>query len=63
MKSKIDVYKFEESNSSDWDEFVNNASNGTLFHTRKFISYHPQDRFQDHSIYFHNKGKYYAVFP
>ena len=63
MKSKTDVYKFEESNSSDWDEFVNNASNGTLFHTRKFISYHPQDRFQDHSIYFHKKGKYYAVFP
>ncbi|MDP6684821.1 MAG: GNAT family N-acetyltransferase [Candidatus Marinimicrobia bacterium] len=63
MKSKIDVYRFKETNSGDWDEFVNNAFNGTMFHTRRFLSYHPQERFQDHSLYFEKKGKQFAVFP
>lgn len=33
-----------------WDAFVQTARNGTIFHTRKFLSYHPADRFTDHSL-------------
>ena len=63
MNSKIDVYRFDERDSDEWDEFVDRSCNGTMFHTRRFLNYHPQDRFQDHSLYFHKKGKQYAVFP
>ena len=57
MNSKIEVYRFEESDSIKWDEFVDGSYNGTMFHTRTFLSYHPQDRFRDHSLYFQKKEK------
>ena len=46
-----------------WDSFVKNANNGTLFHLRKFLSYHPKGRFVDHSIEFYKKNTLYSVFP
>lgn len=33
-----------------WDSFVRTARNGTIFHTRKFLSYHPVGRFTDASL-------------
>ncbi len=33
-----------------WDAFVQTARNGTIFHTRKFLSYHPAERFTDASL-------------
>ncbi len=62
MNSKIEVYRFEESDSIKWDEFVDGSYNGTMFHTRTFLSYHPQDRFRDHSLYFQKKEKRLAIF-
>ncbi|MBN1560627.1 GNAT family N-acetyltransferase [candidate division KSB1 bacterium] len=46
-----------------WDEFVWSANNGTLFHTRRFLSYHPPDRFVDHSLLFTKKGRLLALLP
>ena len=63
MNSKIDVYRFDERDSDEWDEFVDRSCNGTMFHTRRFLSYHPHDRFQDHSLYFQKKEKRHAIFP
>ena len=57
MNSKIEVYKFEEPDYDEWDEFVDRSCNGTMFHTRRFLNYHPQYRFQDHSLYFQKKEK------
>ncbi len=38
-------------NDEEWDEFVLHRSmNGTFLQTRKFINYHAQGRFVDHSI-------------
>ncbi len=50
-------------NASEWDSFVSTANNGTIFHTRKFLHYHPSDRFQDHSLVFMKKGKPVSIFP
>lgn len=63
MNSKIEVYKFEEPDYDEWDEFVDRSCNGTMFHTRRFLNYHPQYRFQDHSLYFQKKEKRHAIFP
>ncbi len=59
----IEVSRFRESDSEIWEQFVESANNGTLFHTRKFLSYHPPDRFTDHSLIFWNGSKIAAVFP
>lgn len=53
-----DVY-FEE-----WDTFIREKSvNGTLLQTRKFLSYHPKERFKDCSVIVKSKGSVVAVSP
>jgi len=58
------VIPFNKSNISDkvWDEFVQQSDNGTLFHTRKFLSYHPKNRFIDSSIVILKKDILFSVF-
>tara|TARA_R110002073_G_scaffold5589_6_gene34238 strand:- start:1388 stop:2833 length:1446 start_codon:yes stop_codon:yes gene_type:complete len=57
------INKYEAHLSEEWDDFVTNkALNGTLYHTRLFLSYH-KDRFEDRSIMIYDKGKLVAVFP
>lgn len=36
--------------NNEWDDFVDNSDNGTLFHKREFLAYHPADRFRDASF-------------
>ena len=46
-----------------WDNFVGNVAAGTLFHTRKFLSYHG-DRFADRSLLLWDESNSLrAVFP
>ncbi len=49
--------------AKEWDDFVENSDNGTIFQTRKFLSYHPRDRFKDASIIVKKKNKLFAVLP
>ncbi|MCK5740116.1 GNAT family N-acetyltransferase [bacterium] len=46
-----------------WDEFVAESNNGTLFHTRRFLNYHPGDRFEDQSLIFYKDDRPLALFP
>ena len=59
----IEIKKFIEEQSDLWEKIVKNANNGTIFHTRKFLSYHSPGRFTDHSLVFHKKDKPYILFP
>ena len=43
------LVRFEPNLASEWDEFISHSKNGTLFHSRAFLSYHPPERFQDYS--------------
>ena len=58
---KIEIYteKYKEK----WDAFVEHSKNGTIFHTRKFLSYHPPDRFEDFSLMFLKDGNIMSVLP
>ncbi len=47
----------------EWDQFVDSSDNGTIFHKRKFLSYHPKDRFNDASIVINKNNKKLALFP
>jgi hypothetical protein len=60
---KITVRKFTAKDTKDWDDFVERSNNGTLFHLRSFLEYHPKNRFNDHSLIFKKKEKVIGVFP
>lgn len=59
----VEVTRYTEETKRRWEKFVQTANNGTLFHTRKFLGYHPPDRFEDHSLTFIEKNHILAVFP
>lgn len=59
----LNVRRFNESDTPVWEIFVLSANNGTIFHERKFLSYHPRERFIDHSLILEKNGKIQALFP
>lgn len=47
-----------------WDRFINKESlNGTFLQTRRFLNYHPEGRFEDHSLLFMVGTNIAAVIP
>jgi len=59
----IKLIKYSKEYEKIWDDFVKSSKNGTIFHTRRFLSYHPEDRFEDNSILIYKKNKLIGVFP
>ena len=57
----ITIQKYKQSDIEVWDKFIKQSNNGTLFHTQKFLSYHPTDRFLDNSLIFQKKGNIISV--
>ena len=57
------IEKYTEKYESRWDNFVENSRNGTIFHSRRFLSYHPASRFEDFSLLFLKDGNIFAVLP
>jgi hypothetical protein len=53
----LTLIKYTDKYSDAWEQFVHQSNNGTIFHERKFLGYHPADRFIDHSLLFFQKGK------
>ena len=50
------------SDSGNWDNFINECCQSTFMHSRKFLSYH-KNKFHDDSIFLEEDGKYIAAFP
>ena len=46
-----------------WDAFVAASRNGTFFHTRRFLAYHPEGRFADASFWVMDGETPVAVLP
>ncbi|MBU2492586.1 MAG: GNAT family N-acetyltransferase [Bacteroidetes bacterium] len=61
----MEIIPFKSSGISEkeWEEFVDNSDNGTIFHTRKFLSYHPKDKFIDSSLVVLKDGKPLSLLP
>lgn len=59
----METNRFTEKDSKQWEEFVSNANNGTIFHYLKFLSYHPQGRFKDYHLIIKEKGNIISLFP
>jgi hypothetical protein len=61
----IEYSSFEKSGVSpeEWDNFVDSSDNGTIFHKRRFLSYHPEGKFKDASLVFKKQNKLFSLFP
>ena len=59
----ITFKRFVETQSQQWDAFIGEANNGTIFHLRKFLNYHHKDKFEDHSLMIYKNDKLLSVFP
>ncbi len=57
------VNKLNERLAPAWEEFICQSNNGTLFHTLKFLSYHPAGRFKEHHLVITEKNNIIALFP
>lgn len=61
---EIRVQKYTQNYEEAWDTFIENeALNGTFLQSRKFLNYHPHDRFKDCSIMFYIKDDLVAICP
>ena len=60
----MEVVRYHPALDAEWDAFIETrANNGTLFHKRAFLAYHPPDRFVDDSLLFYKRGELQAVLP
>lgn len=60
----LEVVRYDpQRHAAAWDAFIPRTVNGNLFHTRRFLSYHPPGRFEDHSLLFFDRGKLICVAP
>jgi len=58
----VAVHRYEPSQASAWDEFVDIAKNATFLFRRGYMDYHA-DRFRDHSLLFFLDGKIVGLLP
>ena len=59
----LSIKKYTEKKLTEWNKFVNLSNNGTLFHNRKFLSYHLNRDFIDCSLLFFDSDRLIAVLP
>jgi len=59
----LNIIKYDHSYFEIWDTFLKDALFSTVYHTRNFISYHPEDRFKDESILIYNENELICVLP
>lgn len=59
----LTIREYTESDYNDWDNFVLNSNNGTIFHTQRFLSYHSQGKFDFTSYMIYNNERLVAVLP
>ena len=64
MAKMISIQQYDQSYCEKWDKFVlEKSANGTFLQTRRFLSYHPEKRFEDNSLIFFCGTDIVAVLP
>ncbi len=59
----MEIRKFTADDEELWDDFNRQANNGHLFAERRFLSYHPEGRFQDNSLLFFEDERLQMILP
>ncbi len=61
--SEITVHKYEPKYRDEWDSFVEQSNNGTMFHKQAFLEYHPEGKFNFYHLMFRKGKELVAVLP
>ncbi len=59
----ITASRYEPSQAVEWRVFLEESTNGTLFHNLDFLAYHPPERFDVHHLMFRLNGKLVGLLP
>jgi len=59
----MEIHRFTEPDTRQWEDFVPKANNGTMFHYQRFLNYHPARRFKNHHLIIKEKDNILALFP
>lgn len=59
----LTIQKYNNEHLELWDNFVETGVLGTIYHTRKFINYHQENKFQDESILIYNDNELCCIVP
>ena len=57
------IKKYNTKLKNQWDSFVKKSFNGTFFQTQKFLLYHKNKNYKDHSLIFYYNNKIAAILP
>jgi len=55
--------EFKSEWSDRWDDFIRQSNNGTIFHTQRFLNYHPEGRFENNHLVFEDRGRWRGALP
>lgn len=58
----MEIYRYTSARQREWNEFVENSSNGTFLFRREYMEYHA-DRFVDFSLLIYEGNKLLALLP
>lgn len=59
----ITVHEYNPNFKSEWEHFVRNSNNGTMFHLQDFLDYHPKGKFDFFHLMFRENDKLIGVLP
>ncbi len=59
----MDIVEYQSCHRDEWDAFVRESNNGTMFHLMQFLDYHPPARYPFHHLLFKEKKEIIAVLP
>lgn len=59
----LDIIRYNNNLKHNWDNFVINNTFGTVYHLRNFLEYHPENRFEDHSILIYSNNILVCILP
>jgi hypothetical protein len=59
----IKITPYKKTMRREWDRFVEESNNGTLFHLHQFLDYHAPDKFQFNHLVFMENDQILAVLP
>lgn len=60
---EITIHKYEPEYRDEWDKFVDESNNGTMFHKHAFLDYHEPGKFNFYHLMIRKDGKLIGVLP
>ncbi|MCX7930865.1 MAG: GNAT family N-acetyltransferase [Chlorobi bacterium] len=63
MNHHIDVHPYAAADRAEWEAFLRQCNNPTMFHRQAFLDYHAPGKFIFHHLMFRQHGKLLAVMP